>query len=756
MRGRWRILLAPLACALIGSGCLGESSTPEGLDCVDDHEFFQKEVWSAFMGSQCTACHRAGGQADGTDLVLQPEEQTGFIDANFQIVREVASYHKDGVSVLLRKPLGELGHEGGVQLQEDSAEYRALVELVERFENPSTCDSSRAVEEKFDGVVLLSPEETLRKASLNLTGRLPTAAQEFEVVTGGEEALDGELDRLMAEPAFLERVEVIFNDMFLVERYLGRDNAVDLLDSDYYPRADWYEQDEEDPRDFSDVNQDFLEGARAYTNDAVARAPLKLASWLVANNRPFTEIVTADYMVVNPYSAAAYGIEDIAWEDPLDPEEWRTGAIPGHPHAGVLSDPMWHNRFPTTPTNRNRHRARMVYWFFLATDVMKLAERPIDPTNIESHNPTMNNPNCSVCHQVIDPVAGLMQNWDESGSYAPPADGWYPEMVEPAYSDETRPSDIGKAVQFLGQKIAADPRFATSMVHHVYRGLTGQQPLSFPKNPDDPNYAKQLLQFEVQEAVFKEVAEAFVASDFNLKAIFKALILSPYFRAANHQDEARAAELTELGPARMLTPELLNEKIRAVTGQYWSDGDGDAYLLDDDEYMLLYGGIDSDDVTARMTEPNGIMTGVQYRMANEMACRVTALDFTSPKQERRLFPYVELDFLPTANGFAVPEVEAAIRKNIQYLHWHVLGERRELDDPEIDRTYELFMATLEEGQAKLAAGELDGWLRCRAEHDAAGVELSEEDAITDDPNYTVRAWMAVVTYLLADYAFLYE
>ena len=28
--------------------------------------------------------------------------------------------------------------------------------------------------------------------------------------------------------------------------------------------------------------------------------------------------------------------------------------------------------------------------------------------------------------------------------------------------------------------------------------------------------------------------------------------------------------------------------------------------------------------------------------------------------------------------------------------------------------------------------------------------------LTDDPSYTVRAWMAVVTYLLGDAKFLYE
>lgn len=45
---------------------------------------------------------------------------------------------------------------------------------------------------------------------------------------------------------------------------------------------------------------------------------------------------------------------------------------------------------------------------------------------------------------------------------------------------------------------------------------------------------------------------------------------------------------------------------------------------------------------------------------------------------------------------------------------------------------------------------------CRASTDRiTGIELGEA-ALTDDPDYTVRAWMAVVTYVLGDFGFLYE
>ena len=41
-------------------------------------------------------------------------------------------------------------------------------------------------------------------------------------------------------------------------------------------------------------------------------------------------------------------------------------------------------------------------------------------------------------------------------------------------------------------------------------------------------------------------------------------------------------------------------------------------------------------------------------------------------------------------------------------------------------------------------------------HPTTGDPLPEEQQVTEDPDYTVRAWMGVVTYLLGDYRFLYE
>jgi len=757
MKAPWWVSFALISMAVVGC-----DSAPDavGDDCVDDKRFFQQEVWSDFMAEQCMTCHMNGGQAGTSKLVLQGEAQTGFLDANLAALRDVAAYEREGKSILLLKPTMAIAHDGGKFFEEGSKQYQALVKMMERFDKPVSCGDS-GTKEHFEALTLLDPNETFRKASINLAGRLPTALEDFRIATGGEEALDEELERMLHEEAFYSRLEEIFNDMFLTDRYLGRTNALDLLSRDYYPNARWFVENDDNAAQLARENQEFLANARLYTNDSMARENLKLATYLVKNRLPFTEILTADYMVMNPYTARAYGVQ-MAFENPMDQSEWKPGRIDGIPHAGVLTSPMWLNRFPTTPTNRNRHRARMVYWFFLATDVNRLADRPLDPTNIVDFNPTMNNANCNVCHRVIDPLAGALQNWDERGSYAPMEEGWFTDMISPGFESRklNYERDLNNAAQWLAGEIARDQRFALSMVHHMYRGLTGIEPLVFPTDSTDEYYVGRVREFEVQTQVFERIADMFREGDHDLRIIIKELVKSQYFRAKNLLDESMADEMVALGSMRMLTPELLDRKIEAVLGSPWTGGNNNTrFLLAENEYRLLYGGIDSNDVTQRITSPNGIMANIQIRMANEMACRVTARDFTEADQRRRLFPYVERTTSPLNDqGFPDAANELKIRKNIAHMHHHILGERVEATSSEVTRTYNLFTQTLQEGQLKMATDQLNANLanNCRATTNTAGVELPDDQQIRNDPQFIIRAWMAVVTYLLADYRFVYE
>ncbi len=147
------------------------------------------------------------------------------------------------------------------------------------------------------------------------------------------------------------------------------------------------------------------------------------------------------------------------------------------------------------------------------------------------------------------------------------------------------------------------------------------------------------------------------------------------------------------------------------------------------------------------------MANVQERMANEMACYAVPNDFLAPAGTRRLFPYVE-----TGTTLATSQGQAAVRANIQYLHRYLLGEELAPDSAELAITYELFMNVLQGGQSRLGAKTESASLpvRCARSKDMyTGAALGPAGMLTD-PNYTVRAWTAVVAYLLADYRFIYE
>ena len=751
------------ACLLIfvGLAACGNDRTPEA--CLSDKDFFERRVWGEVMGKTCVKCHTLAGPAaeQNARFLLQPPAFPSFLDVNLANASQVAQIQISGTSELLVKPTGVVDHGGGTLFEVGSEEHQILTEFIARTANPSdpnSCPDQAA--NGFDQVVMLDGPHTLRKAALELVGRLPTAAEKDLVVNAGEEGLDAALDQVIdqfaTEDAFYDRTTELFNDVFLVDRYLtftGR--AIGLLNTTDWPNAA--------NAVFSLLPQ--LDKDR--TNLAVAREPIQLMNYVIRQGRPFTDVLTADYTVVNPYSAALYGVP-VTFADPTNVNDWkevklsvlRAGAPVPWPHAGVLSSPMWLNRFPTTTTNRNRHRARMVYRDFLATDILKIADRPIDAATATAFlNPTREDPACKVCHAQIDPIAGAFQKWNANDQELwDPSLNWFPEMYPPGFEREVIPSsEFSRALPWLGARVATDPRFPVAITRHVFEGLTGQTPLTYPA-AGDANFETRRAAYVMQEAVLSTIARGFVDSNYDFRAVVKGVIKSPYFRADNTfdvLDADTAGELSDVGTARFTTPERLARKIQAVTGAPWVRSDRRDNLTTD--FRIPYGGIDSDLITDRLTTPNGIMSGVAWRMANEVACNDTAWDFTRPIGERNLFPQVAITDVPEVMGTPSADGEAKIRANLVHLHEQLLGEALAANDPEIDRSYQLFLDTWREGKAALAANQVSVTMLCRGRIDQrTGAALPVAEQLDRDPDFTIRSWMAVITYLLSDYRFLHS
>ena len=503
--------------------------------------------------------------------------------------------------------------------------------------------------------------------------------------------------------------------------------------------------------------------AREY-REALHAEPLKLIEHIVREGKPFTEIVTADYIMVSAYTSRGYGIFDevkAQFKNADDPFEYipvKLHALKGrakqqdqesltgfYPHAGLLSTFQYLCRYPTTETNRNRLRARMYYQHFLGVDVLELAARVTDAAAVTAKYkvPTMEASECVVCHKTLDPVAGLFQDYwkfADLGVYGRRKDGWFTDMFGAGFEGENLPGeDRWRALQWLGERTAKDPRFAVAMTEHAYYILTGRRALLPPKDLDDPLYAAKRRAWSEQRAQTEKIAARFAKGGFNFKGVLKDWIASDFYRADGLatvvSDPQRRAELDDIGIARLLAPEQVERKIAAIFGNGWGrlhHGDGGL--------GMLYGGIDSKEVTERATDPSGAMGAIMRTLSNDVACRNTALDFSRAPEKRLLFRDIEPDVLPGS-----PESDAKIRRTIAHLHGRVLGRYDTPDSPEVARTFALFADIVRDAAERgRIAPEENYSCRQGLEHPVA------------DPKYTVRAWRAVLTFLLRQPEFLYE
>jgi hypothetical protein len=769
-------LLAVLA--ILSSTAWGDEQPPEsGPPCARPVDtFFADEVWAKVGSQSCLTCHKAGGDAEESQFVLRDPERSPALEKddvlrhNRDALRRMAQQKEGEQYLLLLKATGKLEHGGEEVLKPDSTGYRILADFVRQANAAPTTDSppSVAVADKdeppfFEGVVMLDDARLLRRLTLSLAGRLPTAAELDAVASQGLPALPAILDGVMQEEAFYDRLREGFNDIFLTLGIDGNADATVLSYEHFEKTRLWYQK-----HDLSHIADEKERTQAGYklANDyraALLGEPMKLIEHIVRNDRPFTEIITADYIMVSPYTARGYGVYEelkLQFKNPDDPFEYvpvRLKALVGrnksenqdsetgfYPHAGLLSTFQYLSRYPTTETNRNRLRTRMYYQHFLGVDALELAARVSDAAAVTAKYeiPTMQASECVVCHKTIDPVAGVFQDYwrfaDSFAIYGKRKEGWFTDMFPAGFEGEDLPEEERwRALQWLGERTAKDPRFATTMVEHVYYILTGRKVLLPPKELDDPLYVAKRRAYEQQRCQIEAIAARFAADNFNLKTVFKEWAVSDFYRADGLATTAerpeRRAELDDLGIVRMLSPEQLERKVAAVFGEKWGRLNG--------ELEMLYGGIDSQEVTERATDPSGAMGAIQRTLANDVACQQTLRDFAREKAERRLFPGIEPDVLPGES----PESDMAIRRAIVHLHSLVLGRNDAADSPEVDRTFALFAGIVNDAREQKGLDKRENY-HCR--HDVEGAP--------EDPQYTIRAWRGVVTYLLRRQEFLYE
>ena len=414
------------------SSILGKSAEDTAADVFRDYI-------STVVQSKCINCHVDGGVSGHTRLVFVTATNNDHEEINLQIFDDFLALVEDGDDLILNKIQG-VGHGGGIQVAAGTAEYGHMEKFLGLL-GGDTVIATVTPEKLFDTVKLASSRTVLRRAALILAGRIPTP-EEYSSVR--ELGLRAALRNLMTGPGFHEFLIRAGNDRLLTDREnnvleFGRNAPLVAFINEWVTRCEIARAAVERDFEFDLWQRRIQYGAR--------RAPLELIAHVVENDLPYTEILTADYVMANPWSAQAYG-SDTMFDDPEDVHEFKPAHFASHylndgsrviefsqlncagyilepgdlkqeyPHAGVLNTKVFLQRYPTTATNRNRARSRWTYYHFLGVDIEKSAARTTDPDALaDNDNPTLGNPACTVCHVLLDPIAGAYQNYADAGHY---------------------------------------------------------------------------------------------------------------------------------------------------------------------------------------------------------------------------------------------------------------------------------------------------------------------------------------------------
>jgi hypothetical protein len=731
--------------------------SPDG--CISDELFFARDVWAATLEPQCLTCHNVQGPAAQSSFVLErPGVRADAMSRNFEIVRAMAEQSGPAMRpLLLKKPTGEAAHGGGEVISTTSDSYRRLEEFVRRLDEPTDCEGQEV--DVLEDVQLEPAYKTLRRFTLLFARRLPTDAELELVDTQGDAALAPLLDALMDEPVFGTIMSEGFNDVLLTD---GARSEVGPLGGANHPDLLWFSR-------MYEPGSDEWKTALSGVTYGIDMSVKKLVERVINNDQPFTEILTADYAMVNPYYARTVSAFDqVSWQNPNDPEEFQPVQIKvisgGNerviPHAGVLNNYGYLQRFRSSPTNLGRGRARMFMLQFLGTDILKFAPLNSDPLAIQAQweNPVRDAPDCATCHQKVDALAGLFRNHSSGGAGIARSKRDYPRDTFPAGYDlrslspqgtpvperqweGTLPEDQeDQALQWLAQQTIKDPRFSLTMVRHFYTLVMGREPMSPPELGASSEASWQA--YEAQQVFLSELHTMFLMHNHNIKAIVKHIVLSSFWRgqSAGSTSPQLDARRQEVGTASLLTPEQLHYKIIAIFGDPFESFHDQTMLINYRRFLVMYGGIDSVTVLKRIREPNGLIGGVQHLIGNSVSCEQVTREFSKPAGQRLLFKGIELEHF-------TPQDEDKIRQALVHIHERVLGERLTQQDPEVDASYELFKKVLSKGQAAIAARET----RAQLPHMCA-----IEGELEEDPDYVLRAWAAVLNYHIQSFEFLYD
>jgi len=473
--------------------------------------------------------------------------------------------------------------------------------------------------EHVDFIELDAPR-LLRRMSLDLIGVLPPVA---------------DLDAVEADQTQLADLR----DAMLLDERL-EDRLVYLLAERWYTRIDEFLA---IPTDYGmSVNDEF-----AFVQ-SVGEEPLRLMARIAVEDRPWTDIVTADHTLVNEILADIWPVE--LSDESAEPGRWQEARYTdGRPAVGVLAtNGLWW-RYTTTNSNHNRARAAAITDLLLCYSIL---DRPVQFSNASTSvteedavaEAIREDPYCNSCHSVVEPLAAsLFGFWWNPAASADEITIYHAERepmgeqylkVSPAYFGTPMTGLVE-----LGPLIAADPRFirctAQSMAELLWR--------------------REIVLEDFEQ--IEDLRTAFDDADLRLKPLIRAVTDTDTYRAGGLSEPLDELQADQELTLRLLSPDQLASALEDISGFRWTWNGFDQMVNDTIGYRVMTGGINGWSVFVAQSDASLSRALTIRRLTQGAAQQAVADDLAGGVPSPRLFSHIDLDSRPGDAEFTA-ELEA--------------------------------------------------------------------------------------------------
>lgn len=417
----------------------------------------------------------------------------------------------------------------------------------------------------------LSPRELLVRLSLDLRGVRPTP-DEYAQVDADPDAIETLREDFLADPRFVVRARDLYA------------NITRTRVEDFPITAEMLGLDPEE---------------QAALSASIGEEPLMMLGRIVLEDRPLTDLVTADWTMADERLADLYPVET---EGPPVLEGWRVARYTdGRPAAGWLAtNGLWW-RYLSDGINYGRGRANAIARIFLCADFL---DRPVDfPRDIDLtdeeaiRGAIRENQGCVGCHVGLDPLASYLAGFQYTSKTAAEMLTYHPERERQWRAmTELSPAFYGQpgfTLGDLGAQLARDPRFVQCAVRRGFEMIMRRAP-----NERDPWELDALTR----------AREAFLAGGLTFRSIVRAIVSDPRYALAEPAEQAR-----------VVPPEMWSDVLFDLTGFRFTTGGADLLTTDLTGLRTLAGGGDGRAGASPATSPTATMSLAWERTAEAAA-----------------------------------------------------------------------------------------------------------------------------------------